>query len=314
MSESALNAAGPELAVQIHLQQIHDAAVAQAASISAATVANAAQKLASQHLAAQAQLTDMLDGEAPDDASMGLYSENIFATEVAANASQQQLLVQDEESAAAAAVALTVEQADQQMPGGAASNGLGAVAAIDQRLDSGLIEARLTAFASDLGDLFQAVEHSQASPANPLPLASLPLASLPLASVSASPPETALAEPVAPNLAAIAASNLAAQIQNLAAAAQSGDLAAATALTRTISAQLQTMSPNVLQLLAPPPPAAAPSLVDLVTNPLLLIFQASLLLDVKTTLNKARKPLDDHIAILPFLALGEMHDDGSKDE
>jgi hypothetical protein len=304
MSESALNAAGPELAVQIHLQQIHDAAVAQAASISAATVANAAQKLASQHLAAQAQLTDMLDGEAPDDASMGLYSENIFATEVAANASRQQLLVQDEESAAAAAVALTVEQADQQMPGGAASNGLGAVAAIDQRLDSGLIEARLTAFASDLGDLFQAVEHSQASPANPLPLAS----------VSASPPETALAEPVAPNLAAIAASNLAAQIQNLAAAAQSGDLAAATALTRTISAQLQTMSPNVLQLLAPPPPAAAPSLVDLVTNPLLLIFQASLLLDVKTTLNKARKPLDDHIAILPFLALGEMHDDGSKDE
>lgn len=276
---------------------------------------------------AQAQLAYMLAGEAPDDASIGLYSEALETPQqLAANAQadaleQQQVLLQDGESASAAAAALTGARADQPMQTGAAAQALGAVEEIDQRLAAGLLEAKLNVFSTDLDELLQAVEAGSA-------VASAEAADLMQANLAIQS-ESPLEIPMAPalNLTAAAASNLAAQIQNLATTAQTGDLADATALARTIRDQLQTLNSIGFALFAPRPLATvapsllapsllAPSLVDLTTNPLLLVFQASLLLGVKTTLNKVRKPLADPIAIWPIPALDPYQPgkDGRKDD
>jgi hypothetical protein len=67
---------------------------------------------------------------------------------------------------------------------------------------------------------------------------------------------------------------------------------------------------------ATPAPSMAQPMLDIAANPLLQIYQMSLLLRVRTTLDKLRALRDDHMAVLPIFALGErrFHEDGRNDE
>jgi hypothetical protein len=185
----------------------------------------------------------------------------------------------------------------------------GAVSLIEQLLVDGQSEVDLTTFASELGALLHAVETG--APAEAAGAAEYVQASL------AVPAPPAGADAALSISARVAASSLAQPLEALVAAAQSGDMTRAGALARLIRAQLEAVAPPAPGCVAPPPAQAwALSLLELETNPLAMAWQLTVLLGMKTTLNKPRRAREDHMAFLRLLGLGETepHEDASEDE
>ena len=319
MSVSGVDSIGPDLTTMVRLNM-----VASAQTTAATPVATAAAQpiVSAQDIAAQNALNAYIEGEAPTDDSIGLYSEDVGAAAVqgenaeAALASQlqstadlqEQTLLQALEvkdvSLAETAAEMTQVARDVQMADAAQS---GAVAAIDRQMTEALTAARLNAAAGDFQSLLQASEAGDAANASIVAaslqthLASLDQATLNQAFASISqhgqPP-------------------LPAQAQALIALAQSGDMAAAATLARTISAQVSASWPSgstLTALIASLPPSSL-SILDLDANPLLLAVQLNMLLRAKTTIERLRRREVDHIRILPIPGLGEgeFHEDKAR--
>lgn len=220
--------------------------------------------------AAQAALNEFLSGPAPSDASIGLYS--------------------------AAPAALAAEQLQQQTLAEIVQQDQGALAEIEKILNGALIIAARAGFVTDLQMLLQAVEAGASQEAAAFAgklQAALQSAGVPSLSPGLAQNETGAVPP--------------ALVENLIAAAQSGDMAAGAVFAQAIRAQMEAapaaLPPGWLAALAAARGTLAPP--DVAADPLLQAYQMSLLIGVKTTLNKLRKLRDDHMKILPILALDE---------
>ncbi len=309
MSVPGLNGVGPDIATSIRLAQGAAPAAPQTSNGSAASApANPLEDKAQR--ASDAALNEFLNGAAPSDALIGLYSA---APDAAANAAeqalaadaqatdiqQQNLLRQDIASDALARATLSTDFLPQQTAAATVQQYQGALAEIENSLNAALAEAKQSAFAAGLQSLLQALDagasEEAAALAENLQAAQGEAGALKLTAISTGLPQNQAAA-------------LPALVENLIAATQAGDMTAAAFFAQAIRRQMDEAP------VAPPPDwlaalaaaragALAPPLPDVAADPLLQAYQASLLIGVKTTLNKLRKLREDRMKILPILAL-----------
>jgi hypothetical protein len=182
-------------------------------------------------------------------------------------------------------------------------HGAGAAAEILQSLAAALSEEKLVDFAMSLQNMLQSVD------AGDFAAVAAAAAKLQTALASAGPPTLAPASTALPPH----------ETRQSLAAAPSGEMAGATSVALTD--QKDQQAPQAAEWLAalmtaPPAASLAQPVLDIAANPLLQIYQMSLLLGVRTTLDKLRVLRDDHMAVLPIFALGErgFHEDGRNDE
>ena len=298
MSVPGLNGVGPDIATAI-----------RPAQNAAPQASNGAASLAStppEDKAGRTALNELLDGAAPSDASIGLYSAAPDAATLAADLQtndilKQDILQQNLASNAQTRASLAADLLPRQNEAAMAQRNGTALADIENSLKAALAEAKQAAFAADLQDLLQAVEAGASGEAAAL-----------AGRLQAARSEAQAFSPTAvaaalPRNEAVAA--LPALVENLIAMAEAGDMAAAAVFGRAIRMRmgetaaalppgwLAALAAASAQWLAPPPDVAA--------DPLLQAYQASLIIGLGTMLDKLRKSRQDRMKILPVLALEE---------
>ncbi|MGO8739669.1 hypothetical protein [Rhodoblastus sp.] len=306
MSVPGLNGVGPDIANAIRLAQ-------SAAPQPGGPSVSSAPATSPEDTAAQAALNEYLNGAAPSDVSIGLYSaapdsaaamvaeQAALAEEVQTGGIQRQELVQQDLGANALANAtLAADLLQQQAETAIVQQNQGALAEIENSLNAALVEARQTSFVAGLQNLIQAVEagasEESVALADRLQAAQQGAGGLDLAAIAASLPENETA------------AALPALVENLIATTQSGDMTAAGFFAQAIRMQIEetpeALPPRWLATLAAAPGASlAPFPPDVADDPLAQAYQVSLIIDIKTTLNKLRKLREDRSKILPILAL-----------
>ena len=255
---------------------------------------------------AQAALDEFLNGEPPDNASIGLYSETPQPEALL----DQQFLAQDIASGDLAQITLAANQQAQATQADTVQRDPGAATEIARTLDA-LAQTQHADLAANLQELLQTIGNG---------------ADDEIVATTARL-QYAFAQTGAPSLAAALAFALppaatAESVATLAPSQAPPGVAAFDALAsaaRTIQAELEAALPaDWLTALATAIPAATNALpqVDPYANPLLLAFQLGVLIGVKTTLNKPSPFREDRMVILPILGLGEcdLHADGREDE
>jgi len=266
---------------------------------------------------AQSALDEFLNGETPDDASIGFYSD----TPQAEASLDQQILAQDISSGDLAQLTLTqatlsqatlaANQQAQTTQADTVQVDRGAATEIARTLEDALAQTPHADLAANLQELLQTIGNGAADE---------------IVATTARL-QSAFAPTGAPSLAttlafALASATTAQSVATLAPSQAPPAVAAFDALAsvaRTIQAELEAALPaDWLTALATAIPAATNALpqVDPYANPLLLAFQLGVLIGVKTTLNEPAPFREDRMVILPILGLGEcdLHADGREDE
>jgi len=277
---------GLQLATALRLPGHGPLAAGSAAEISRAAAIGASeiQTIVAEESLTPVDLGLLAPGEAPSDASIGLYSSELGdPTQMARDTQAANVALQ-------AALDATIE--------------------IENRVAAALALAIQSDVAEDAVRLLQAIEDGDAS--------ATALASK-LPANAAIPNETAVAPPPAPAISAEQAA-LAARLQDLFAAAQTGGAAGAEALARTIGILQATIPDDSLppaqglrslaQLLLP---AAALPLSAAEINPMLAAMQVSLMLAAKSTLERLRKLREDRMKVLALSAFARLETDESRE-
>lgn len=315
MSVPGLSPVGLELATLLRLSGHGPLAAASASNI--ALAAADAGKTAPSEPSAPSDLGLLAPGEAPTDASIGIYSSDIgdptrlpASTEAALAAELQATAVLDDQllmleieannlaNAETAAASLPSAQANPSAP---TPNDPGAAAQFGNSLADALSSAIQSSVAQDALNLFQAVEAGDAANAAAVAARLQPsLASLGAAPAAASEPAAVLG-----------------QLQSLVASARAGDMTGAAALAQAIQAQVQSapppeaVSPLLMQMLAPT--TAFPAFGGAI-DPMLMAMQWSLLLGAKATLGRLRKLREDRVKILAIAPFGGLHEDETRED
>jgi hypothetical protein len=297
MSIPGLNGVAPDIANAIGLAQ-------SAAPQSSGSSVSSAPATPPADTAAQAALNEILNGATPSDASIGLYSAApdaaLAANRQATDILQKDMLQQDLASNAQARATLAADLPQLQNEAATVQRNGTALADIENSLKAAVFEAKQAACPADLHVLLQAVDAGASE-----------------AAALAGRLQAAQSEARAFNPTAVAAgwpqnetvAGLSALVENLVAMTQAGDMSAAAVFAQAIRLRMGETAPALppgwlaalaaasAQGLAPPPDVAA--------DPLLQAYQASLIIGLRTTLDKLRKLREDRMKILAALALEE---------
>ncbi len=308
MSVPGLSPVGADLATLLRLSGHGPLAAASASNIAAAAIAAAeVQTTVPNGPLAPSDLALLAPGEAPDDASIGLYSAEIGApANLSANA--EAALALEFQATALLDDQLLMQEIDANNLAKAMPSDLGAAAEIDKSISGTPPSALHSIIAQDALNLFQAVEAGDAANAAAVAARLQPgLASLGASAAPALAAPATAGEPPA----------MLSQLQSLVASASSGDMTAAAAIAQAIKAQVQsaappeTFSPLLMQMLAP---ATGLPIFGCSVDPMLMAMQWSLLLGAKATLDRLRKLREDRMRVLAVAPFGGLHEDETREE
>jgi hypothetical protein len=285
---------GLQLATSLRLTGHGPLAAGSAAEISraAAIAALAVPNSRAEDLSTPVDLTLLAPGEAPSDASIGLYSSELGdPTQMARDTQAADLALQPQ------AAAMKLQAA------------LDATLEIENRLAAALALAIQSDVSEDAVKLLQAIEDGDARSA--LAARLTPLAS---SEESAAPP---------PALAILGdQAALAAQLQGLVASTQTAGVAGAEAeaLARTIGMLQATIAESdsppaqglrtLAQLLLP---TTALPLPGAEVDPLLAAMQVSLMLTARATLERLRKLREDRMKVLALAPFSQLETDETRE-